>query len=1038
MNYRKLVWKLFSIHKKELSFVVPLFFIYFLSGSFFTVGQIFSETLFLKAYGAKGYSRFFIQNGFALIAAGILYNYFIRKVALHRGYIYIVGIFSTLIISASFIVNNNFEWTYFYMYMGNYLATFFLDMHFFNYAFEFLSVRNSKRVLPFLMSGGKLGGIFTSLIIYYLLSKQISGIGFYLWAGIGFTILIPIIYLNATTFKRYIKRHEKHKHLSSENNFFEKIIHRVMLSYKTPIFLFSVLVVFVMSVSNQISEYYFALAFNSYFKTKSELASFLSIYTFIADLATLALQIFITSKIIKYLGVKKSNYMYPGSFALFMVYIMLFPGLIGGILLRFYRKNLSLIIRTPIYNVIMASSPRDRMTEVKSFISGIISPVGMVGGGFAIVLLYKHFTPREGYILALTIGVIYLILTFFQNKAYVQALRNRLVYDHTERYIEKICYDDYKSLFKDEESIKDNLTIIEDIYNANPCYQALEQIQPYFKSLADETKEKILYFLHTGSFTFTKIILVESLTDESIIVRATAYSLLHRYNLEERSQLLSEVRENKQNRKILFLFEIHSFYTKSEKLVLYYLTGKVQKDELDKHFQKVKKSIFENQKDPLESAIIFSLFPEDYLSDLVEIAIKRSNDTLFQFIIPYTSNLQHDKALELLKTYSHSSIKLIISFCSICRSLKNIDKVLLLESRKNIKEQNMDIVFRYTHDDATKEYIIDKLFSSKHYYIKSNYLNYLMSIHAKHERQISMYIQFELNNLTQITQYIETISSYNSHYIQNQFIAFTILSLIDVMELHKHLILKAVSILAGIDVDEVYESNLLLKDSELSSIIFEYIESAISDTKEIIELFEKLYADTEKTEEVTESAFIKAIIEAWTHLQSFIPEMNAVPINFETYDTEISYEEIARDIYEEEYMLQLMEKVIFLKQNSLFCDLETNELLHLAKITNELHVKENNFIIREGDIGDELFIIIDGEVDVFANEKTIATLGVGACLGELSVIDSEPRSTNVKTIKETKFLSIKRKDFLLTLRDQPTISINVMKILATRLRNSVQ
>lgn len=134
-------------------------------------------------------------------------------------------------------------------------------------------------------------------------------------------------------------------------------------------------------------------------------------------------------------------------------------------------------------------------------------------------------------------------------------------------------------------------------------------------------------------------------------------------------------------------------------------------------------------------------------------------------------------------------------------------------------------------------------------------------------------------------------------------------------------------------------------------------------------------------------------------------------------------------------MLDLLEKILYLKDNNLFKGLKVNDLIHIANITNELEIPPQEQFIDQGEQGDELFIIIEGEVEVYTGGKVLSRIGAGSCIGELSVIDSEPRSTNVKTISSSRFLSIKRKDFLLTMRDNPAISINIMKILADRVRN---
>ena len=87
------------------------------------------------------------------------------------------------------------------------------------------------------------------------------------------------------------------------------------------------------------------------------------------------------------------------------------------------------MFRHPIFNVIMASAPRNRLAEVKSFISAIILPLGMITGGGVILLIYKKLPVFYGYVLAVGVGIVYVILTKLQNRAYVKSLKNQLSFD---------------------------------------------------------------------------------------------------------------------------------------------------------------------------------------------------------------------------------------------------------------------------------------------------------------------------------------------------------------------------------------------------------------------------------------------------------------------------------------------------------------------------------------------------------------------------------------------------------------------------------
>jgi type IV pilus assembly protein PilB len=136
------------------------------------------------------------------------------------------------------------------------------------------------------------------------------------------------------------------------------------------------------------------------------------------------------------------------------------------------------------------------------------------------------------------------------------------------------------------------------------------------------------------------------------------------------------------------------------------------------------------------------------------------------------------------------------------------------------------------------------------------------------------------------------------------------------------------------------------------------------------------------------------------------------------------------------------DRVAFLKHTELFLSLNEEELEVIAARLNERVYPPNTVIIREGAPGDSMFIIVRGKADVKRKEPsididlTIATLGAGACFGEMSLLTGRPRSATVMTppMQEmTEVLVLKKGDFEETVRECPSIPVALNKILAVRI-----
>jgi CRP/FNR family transcriptional regulator len=138
--------------------------------------------------------------------------------------------------------------------------------------------------------------------------------------------------------------------------------------------------------------------------------------------------------------------------------------------------------------------------------------------------------------------------------------------------------------------------------------------------------------------------------------------------------------------------------------------------------------------------------------------------------------------------------------------------------------------------------------------------------------------------------------------------------------------------------------------------------------------------------------------------------------------------------------LALMERILFLKRVSLFENLSPGDIKQVAAIAQEEAFSDGVTLVREGEIGDVMFIIVSGEVRVFMSrgqrEIELARRKTGDSVGEMALISKEPRSATVTAIGNVRTLCIDQKSFESLLRDRPDVSLAVIQVLCKRLRES--
>jgi CRP/FNR family transcriptional regulator, cyclic AMP receptor protein len=125
----------------------------------------------------------------------------------------------------------------------------------------------------------------------------------------------------------------------------------------------------------------------------------------------------------------------------------------------------------------------------------------------------------------------------------------------------------------------------------------------------------------------------------------------------------------------------------------------------------------------------------------------------------------------------------------------------------------------------------------------------------------------------------------------------------------------------------------------------------------------------------------------------------------------------------------------------LFQDLSDVDLKVIEDMTVEKTVPKGTVVMTEGTIGDSLFAIAKGRVKVFIGDEDgreiiLKFLGPGDFFGEMSMIDSQPRSASVSTLETSVFKVLSQTAFEECLARAPRIGTIVMQALAKRLREA--
>jgi len=133
-------------------------------------------------------------------------------------------------------------------------------------------------------------------------------------------------------------------------------------------------------------------------------------------------------------------------------------------------------------------------------------------------------------------------------------------------------------------------------------------------------------------------------------------------------------------------------------------------------------------------------------------------------------------------------------------------------------------------------------------------------------------------------------------------------------------------------------------------------------------------------------------------------------------------------------------KISVLQGMPIFCYLNYKELVRVMNITTVRSFQAGELIIEEASKGDELFIVLDGTVRLHQLDSYITTLKRGDHFGEMSLVDSSPRSASASAEEPARLLQIRRPDFYEIIRNEEKLSVKLLwsflQVLTQRLRKT--
>ncbi len=131
--------------------------------------------------------------------------------------------------------------------------------------------------------------------------------------------------------------------------------------------------------------------------------------------------------------------------------------------------------------------------------------------------------------------------------------------------------------------------------------------------------------------------------------------------------------------------------------------------------------------------------------------------------------------------------------------------------------------------------------------------------------------------------------------------------------------------------------------------------------------------------------------------------------------------------------------------SQMFGDFDWHDIEMLSSYMQAYDADKGMVLFREGEAGDFLCLIIEGKVDIFKEdvqrkEKNVATVGPGKTLGEMAIIDGEPRSASAIVAEQAILTLLTKANFERIVREKPALATKILlkisRLLSQRLRRT--
>ena len=389
-----------------------------------SIGRGTADALFIKNFGIQYLPMMYVGLGVGMAMFSVVYAAYVDRVAPERTFVALLGGLALMLVGTwSMMMTPGMSAVYPLYYLLFEIGSELLVMHAAFYFSANFDPAQSKRLLPMTMAGLQLGDIAGGIVL--TLAPLIGEAGLVLtWAGLS-VLGLAIIAL-------------RHRRIGVSPFFspgrrgggltrtVDQITQGVKFIGRSSLLRYSAISVLFMVVALYSAGYAAYVIYSENFPTAAELSQLFGCLTIVSSALTLALQFFVTGRMLERFGVRNVNLIFPISTLMAFVAIITSFGLGAAILSTLNRRVLMPAFRNPSRQLLFDALPDYIQGRARALFLVLVLPLGYIIVGVVLSVLKTWQAPYAYLAAGAAASLVYLIYSVKTNRAYVAALMTTL------------------------------------------------------------------------------------------------------------------------------------------------------------------------------------------------------------------------------------------------------------------------------------------------------------------------------------------------------------------------------------------------------------------------------------------------------------------------------------------------------------------------------------------------------------------------------------------------------------------------------------